>query len=322
MQIFTNTNFDIIGKRRIAYAVSSVFVLLGIVGIIAGLNFGIDFTGGTLVQVKFDHQVQADEIRDVLKTIGLDTAEIQSAGRHGDEVLIRAPQMDETEIGNIIKDALAKEFGEENLDLRREEQVGPKIGSELRTTAIYAILFSLGFMILYIWVRFDLRFGVAAVIALFHDVMIVLGIFWVTRQEISLAVIAAVLTVVGYSINDTIVVFDRIRENLRSMRRAKLLEIVNVSINQTLSRTVITSFTTFMVVFLVLIFGGEVLFGFALALTIGIITGTYSSIFMASPVVIEWANYQEKKMHERLQTKRPTSKKARRRSQTKTSAKS
>lgn len=307
MQIFTDTNFDFLGKRKIAYAVSAFFVLLGVVGIILGLNFGIDFAGGTLVQVKFYKEVQIDQVRAALASINLDKAEIQSIGAAHD-LMIRAPQMENANVGNIIKDELHKVFGDDSFEIRREETVGPKIGSELRETAVYAILFSLLFMIIYIWFRFDLRFGVAAVVALFHDVLVVLGLFYIFRMEISLPVVAAVLTVVGYSINDTIVVFDRIRENVRLMRRASLSEIINASINQTLSRTLITSLTTFIVVFMVLLFGGEVLHGFAFALTFGVITGTYSSIFVASPVVIEWANYQDRKLHERLQSRQKLAK--------------
>ncbi|OQY27806.1 MAG: protein translocase subunit SecF [Candidatus Cloacimonetes bacterium 4572_55] len=311
MQIFTDANFDFLNKRRIAYIGSSVVVLLGIIGLIFGLNYGIDFTGGTLVQIKFFQDVKIEKIREVLGEVDLEQAEIQLVG-DGSEFLIRAPEVQGKDTGDIIKGQMDDAFGKEAYELRREEKVGPKIGSELRWTAIQAILFSLLFMIAYIWFRFDLRFGVAAVIALFHDVFVVLGLFWVTRLEITLPVIAAILTVVGYSINDSIVVFDRIRENLRLIRRAPLPEIINTSINQTLSRTVITSLTTFVVVFMVLIFGGDVLFGFAFALTIGVVTGTYSSIFVASPIVVEWANYQERKTHERLQAQRPSGKRQRR----------
>ncbi len=311
MQIFLNTNYDFMGKRFIAYKISAVGTFLGFLGILFGLNYGIDFTGGTMIELKFNQPVQIDVVRTGLAEIGMDTAEIQSAGENG--IFIRVPEVGQENAGDAIKNEMIKKFGANSFELLREDNVGPKIGKELRWTTVKAIFASLILMIIYIWFRFELVFGVTAVIALFHDVLFTLGLLWIFHFEISLTVIAALMTLVGFSINDTIVVFDRIRENQRLMRRANLSEIINASINQTLSRTIITSLTVFLVVFLLFIFGGDVLRGFSFAMTFGIITGTYSSIFVATPLVVDWDLYRSKKEHERLQTTRPNVQKSKKR---------
>lgn len=285
MQFLVNPNFDIIGKRKVASILSFSLIIIGIISIFfhKGLHYGIDFEGGTLVQMRFAEPTTAGELRDMLTDESMGKPEIQSSGEN--EFMIRVNVMGE---GNETVDLIQKQLESKEFEVRRVEKVGPKIGKELRQSALLAIFGALFLILLYISIRFEFRFAVGAVVALFHDVTITLGIFSIFDFLITMPVIAAFLTIVGYSLNDTIVVYDRIRENRFSMRNKNLIEIINISINQSLSRTFITSITTFLVVLVLVLFGGEVLFGFSVAMLIGVVVGTYSSAFVAAPLLIWW----------------------------------
>jgi len=290
MRIIKDTNIDFIGMRKIAITISLILILVGVVSLIiqGGPNYGIDFTGGTSLQLKFEKPVDVGQIRSILSGLGLGNSEIKEFAE-GNEILIRLQQQDNMEeVSSQVLQQLATQLPDNKFELRSKEAVGPRIGSELRRDAIMAILISLVLILIYISYRFEFKFAVGAVVALFHDVLITLGFFSLLKLEISLAVVAAFLTIIGYSLNDTIVVFDRIRENLKVMRREDYVTIFNRSINQTLSRTLLTSLTTFVVVIILFFFGGEVIHIFSFALVVGVIVGTYSSIFIASPVVVEW----------------------------------
>lgn len=285
IQFFKNPNFNIVGKIKITTILSAVIILLGL-GSIAfqGLHYGIDFEGGTLMQLKFEDETTAGELRELLKSPELGKPVIQKSAEN--EYMIRV-QTFGTE--NTINEKIKSDLKDKTFEVRRVEKVGPKIGAELKTSAVKAIFFALLLILIYISVRFEFKFAVGAVIALFHDVLITLGIFSVFQWEISMPVLAAFLTIVGYSLNDTIVVYDRIREDIGAYKNTKTFkEIINLSINQSLSRTVITSLTTFLVVLVLVIYGGEVLFGFSVAMLIGVVVGTYSSAFIAAPLLIYW----------------------------------
>ena len=296
MQFIKDTHIDFIGKRKIALTISIILILLGLVSLIiqGGPNLGIDFTGGTSLQLRFENEVDIGEIRNILSDIGLGSAEIKEFGVDN-EILIRIQQQIKNEdVSENVINELSEKLPDNKLEIRMNEAVGPRIGNELRRTTIWAILAALILILIYISWRFEFKFAVGAVAALFHDVLITLGVFSVLGLELSLAVIAAFLTIIGYSLNDTIVVFDRIRENLKILRREDYINIFNTSINQTLSRTILTSMTTFVVVIILFLFGGEVIHNFSFALVIGVIVGTYSSMFIASPVVVEWYLKKEK----------------------------
>ncbi len=295
MQFFREPNINFVGSRKLAYAFSSALILIGIASLVlhGGPNYSIDFLGGTEIQLRFENPVEIAQVRSALAQIGLGQAEIKHFGA-SNEVLVRVErQTGNPQLVGQVTSALKEQLPDNPAEVRRVERVGPKIGSELRRAAIYAVFFSLGLILIYISWRFEFKFAVGAVVALFHDVLITLGIFSILNQEISLAVVAAFLTLVGYSLNDTIVVYDRIRENLRIFRRETYENVINKSINQVLSRTVVTSLTTFTVVLMLFLIGGEVIRGFSLALLIGVIVGTYSSVYVASPVVIEMQHWSE-----------------------------
>ena len=292
MQIFKETHINFVDKRKIAFILSLTAVIIGIGSLIVqgGPKYGVDFTGGTSIQLKFEKSITAGELRSALGTVDLADAEIKRIGLETDnEFIIRVEQQAEgTELSQTIEQALSSQLPDNPFDVRSVVEIGPKIGGELRRAAILAVLISMLGLLVYISWRFEFKFAVGAIVALFHDVLITLGVFSVLGFEITLSVIAAFLTIVGYSLNDTIVVYDRIRENLKVLRRESFPRLINVSINQTLSRTIITSFTTLVVVVVLFIFGGEVIHQFAFALIVGIFVGTYSSIFVASPIVLEW----------------------------------
>ena len=309
LRVFGDTNLDFLGLRRGAFVLSIAFILVGIGSAVVkgGYNLGIDFAGGTLLELHFDPATSVGDIRQSLgdvrvgdRSVDLRNSEIKEFGSPND-ILIRVEEEAEgTAIADAIKTRLKSDFAGNIRDatewLRRQEAVGPKIGEELKTNAVYAILVSMVLIIAYVWWRFrQIEFGVAAVIALFHDVMITLGIFSLLDREISLAIVAALLTIVGYSLNDTIVVYDRIREDLKLYRRETFGTVINRAINECLNRTVLTSGTTMLVVLSLIFLGGEVIRDFAIALLIGIIVGTYSSAFVASPIVVEWHNRREAK---------------------------
>ncbi len=284
------TTFDFIGRRWIAISASAVLIVIGLLTAgIRGLNYGIDFAGGTLVELRMPRDVDIEDVRRELRGIGMGDSTIQHYGSK-DEILIRmmrSPKGIEGLQGEIIK-ALEVIYGQGKIELRRTEVVGPQVGAALRKQAALAMAYALIGILIYITIRFEFRFAVAAILALVHDVLITLGAFAVTNKELSLPVIAAFLTIVGYSLNDTIVVFDRIRENLKLFRRESYEVVFNRSINETLSRTILTSLTTMLVVLALFFLGGEVIHDFAFALLVGIVVGTYSSIFVASPILVFW----------------------------------
>jgi len=288
-----DTHVDFVGKRKIAMAISGLLLLIS-VGLLAakGLNFGIDFTGGTLVEVKFQKAPDIADVRKSLTPAGYGQAIIQEFGSP-EEVMIRVQNAEgekSSVISTAILDALSKGFGADDVEMRRVEFVGPQVGDELTRAGIMAVFIAMLAILVYVTVRFELRFALGADAALLHDVTMVLGLFALTGKEFTLPVVAALLTVIGYSLNDTIVVFDRIRENFAANRKKKRpdneTDVVNASINQTLGRTIMTSLTTLLVVAALFILGGEVIHDFAFALIAGIVIGTYSSIFIASPVMM------------------------------------
>ncbi|MDQ7065303.1 MAG: protein translocase subunit SecF [candidate division KSB1 bacterium] len=297
MQFLKQTNIDFLSKRKIAISFSLFLIAVGLITLLihGGPDYSIDFLGGTEIHVHFEKPAPIAEIRKALGEVGFAKAEIKNFGSPNDVLIRIEVQQNNDQATSTILNTLSEKFADMNPTMLSVESVGPKIGKELRSAAVWAVLVSLALILLYIWIRFEFVFGVGAIVALFHDVLITLGIFSILRMEISLSVVAAFLTIVGYSLNDTIVVFDRIRENLKSMRRESFFSILNMSINQSLSRTIVTSLTTLIVVFVLYINGGEVLRTFSFALLIGIIVGTYSSIFIATPVVAEWEMRQLQK---------------------------
>jgi len=288
MRFFKETNIQFVKYSKFAISSSAIFLVISLIFIffIRGFNLGIDFTGGTLVQVQFNDDVEISDIRNALATVGLENSIIQKTSGTN-EVMIRIAH--ETEEGNTpeLVDRGLKTLGNDGYEIRKTEKVGPKIGQELRRNTVYAIIFALLVIGVYISIRFQFRFAIGAVVALIHDVLFTLGIFSMAHLEISLSTIAAFLTIVGYSLNDTIVLYDRIREDMKIMRFDPIQKIINKSINETLSRTIITSLTTFFVVFVLIFASGEV-HVFAIAMAIGVIVGTYSSIYIAGPVIIAW----------------------------------
>ncbi|MCD6419322.1 MAG: protein translocase subunit SecF [Synergistetes bacterium] len=281
---------DFMGKRRIALLISAILVLTS-VGFLAvkGLNPGIDFAGGTLMQVQFKHSVSVGDVRSVLSKFGLGRAVIQKYSDNG--VMIRTKQLPIKERRKVVE-ALNKALGVERV--LKVEMVGPTVGSDLRRQAAWAVTFALIGILIYISWRFQFRFAVVSIIALVHDSLITLGVFSMLHREINMVFIAAILTIIGYSLNDTIVVLDRIRENMRGIMKMRFIELINLSINQTLSRTINTSLTTILPVITLYIYGGEVLSNFALAFLVGIISGTYSSIYVASALLVEWDLWSKK----------------------------
>lgn len=286
------TRFDFVGKMKIAVGLSVALILISILSVVwhGGLNFGIDFAGGTVIQLKFSKTTSADVIRKTFLGININDAIIQEIGK--DEVIVRTNQPMTKELQTKVGEALTTQMGAGNFEIRRIEFVGPKVGKDLTNKAILAIIFAWIGMLIYIAWRFEFRFALGAIIALIHDTIIVIGALSLLNKEFTLTIVAALLTVIGYSINDTIVVFDRIRENRKKDLKRSLAEIVNSSVNETLSRTILTSFTVFLVLIALFFLGGPVIHDFAFALLVGIVVGTYSSIFIASPVVLLFENMQ------------------------------
>lgn len=287
MQIFQNTSYDFTGKRRYAVLLSAALIVLSIASLaIRGLNFGLDFTGGTLLEVGYSESVELDRVRTALSDAGYDNAVVQHFGSSRDVVIRLAPQGEQVS-ATLSDDILnALKASDESVEMRRQEFVGPQVGDELRDDGGLAMIIALAFILIYVMARFEWRFAVGSIAALIHDVVIVIGFFSITGMEFDLTVLAAVLAVIGYSLNDTIVVFDRIRENFLRMRKSKPAEVINASLNQTLSRTIVTSLTTLLVVFAMFMWGGELIHSFAAALLVGIIIGTYSSIYVASSAAL------------------------------------
>ncbi|MDY6849496.1 MAG: protein translocase subunit SecF [Thermodesulfobacteriota bacterium] len=294
-----DVNIDFIGKRKIALFVSLAMLLVGLASLIVkgGPDYGIDFAGGMIVQVKFDQDTNAAEIKKALAATGLDGLSVQTFGDEDNEFLIRTPTTSsEVEGLNVqITSALEEAFGAESADLRRAEMVGPQVGKDLRQKGLLAVLYAMIGILIYVTWRFEFRFAVGSIVALLHDVLITLGIFSLFGKEIDLPIVAAFLAIIGYSLNDTIIVYDRIRENMNKYRREGFASVINRSINETLSRTIMTSGTTLLVVFALFVFGGGVIHNFAFALLVGILVGTYSSIFIASPLILFWDDWRKGK---------------------------
>lgn len=292
-EILGQTNIDFMGKRRIAFAFSGIMVCLGVVALIqigrGAANLGIDFAGGTAVQLKFDQPVRIEEARKVLESNGLGNAELQEFVQ-ANKLLIRvkASTTIEEKIADRVVAVFNKEFPHNHLVVDSSMEIGPTIGQKLQQDALWAIVISFAGIVLYIGMRFEWRFGFAAALATMHDVLAVLGAFYLLDKEITLLVVTALLTLAGYSLTDTVVVFDRIRENLTLRRRDNFEMVINNGVNQVLSRTIVTSLTVVIVLIPLTLFGGEVLHDFSLALLGGVIFGTYSSVFVASPLLIIW----------------------------------
>ena len=282
-----NRNINFSSKFRKANIVSIVFFIISVLFILfKGLNYGIDFKGGTLIELRIDNKnINISDIRSSLNNLNLGDVNVKEFGKKGD-FLIKIEQKLKNDNNLIpkIKKNLIKKLNAQ-INFRRVENVGPKVSSELLQSGIIAISLSLAAMLFYIWIRFEWQFSVGAIVALFHDVVITVGIFSILSLEVNLSIIAAVLTIVGYSMNDTVVIYDRIRENLNKFTKINIREIADLSINETLSRTIITSITTLLALVSIFVLGGEILRGFSLAMILGVIIGTYSSIFVAAPVL-------------------------------------
>ena len=280
------SNINFVSKFKKANFISIVIFVLSIILIsFKGLNYGIDFKGGTLIELRTETSIDTSLIRESLRTMNLGDVNVKKFGKKGD-YLIKVEQKNSNNSSLIpeIKKTLSDYLNTE-VDFRRVENVGPKVSAELLQSSVIAITLALAAMLFYIWVRFEWQFSVGSIIAIFHDVTITLGIFSLLSLEINLSIIAAVLTIVGYSMNDTVVIYDRIRENLLKYNKISISDIANLSINETLARTIITSVTTLLALFSIYILGGEILRGFSLAMILGVIIGTYSSIFVASPIL-------------------------------------
>ena len=279
-------NINFVSKFKKANFISIIIFVLSIILIsFKGLNYGIDFKGGTLIELRTETSIDTSLIRESLRTMNLGDVNVKKFGKKGD-YLIKVEQKNSNNSSLIpeIKKTLS-DYLNTDVDFRRVENVGPKVSSELLQSSVIAITLALAAMLFYIWVRFEWQFSVGSIIALFHDVTITLGIFSLLSLEINLSIIAAVLTIVGYSMNDTVVIYDRIRENLLKYNKISISDIANLSINETLARTIITSVTTLLALFSIYVLGGEILRGFSFAMILGVIIGTYSSIFVASPIL-------------------------------------
>jgi preprotein translocase subunit SecF len=293
MHFFGKTNFDFMGRRNLWYVVSAAMVLVGLVSLfVKGIHYGIDFLGGTEIIVRFEQPADVGNVRSAMDRIGLGDAEIKTFGSDRDIVIRTVVQGEGSSVADRIQAGLKDQYTSNPFVLRKYYEIGPKVGAELRRDAVYAVIASLIAIGLYVWLRFKFIYGVGAVVAIFHDVLATFGLVsifdGVFNLEINQSMVAAFLTLVGLSVNDTVVIFDRIRENQKIFRSMPLKDLMNKSLNETLSRTIITSGTIFMVLIVLLVTGGEVNRGFAFTLAFGILTGTYSSIYVASAVALEW----------------------------------
>lgn len=297
MRIFENTNYDFLGKRKMFYAISVAIIVIGFTVLFAtkSIPLGIDFSGGTELQIKFEKEVNIGDLREAMDNAGFAGMELKTMGSERD-VLLRTPMQEEGQlVSDKIQQGIKNKIKDNNFEVQRIDKVGPKIGAELRRNALFAVIFSLIAILIYLAFRFQFVFAVGAVIALFHDVLVTIAVIAIfdaifpnLRLEFNQSMLAAFLTLVGFSSNDTVIVFDRIRENIKLFKNEDILHVMNRSINATLSRTIITSGTVFITVLVLFIFGGEVNRSFAFTFAIGIITGTYSSVFVASAIVVDW----------------------------------
>ncbi len=295
--ISRNVNIDFLSLRKKAVILSAALILIGLISLIinGGPNLGIEFKGGSQVQLKFETAESIGDIRDALSSADFGNSEIKSMDSDEDILITTEQQDDIARVSEDIAASLRERFPSNTITVERYEGIGPKIGSELVSKTLKAIGLALIFLVIYVSWRFEFKFAIGAVTALVHDLVITIGFLSLLNREITIAIVATLLTIVGYSLNDTIVVSDRIRENLKVMRKEKFFDIINRSLNQTLSRTIITSLTTLIVVLILFIWGGEIIRDFALALIIGISIGTYSSIFVATPIVVKYHDWQESK---------------------------
>jgi preprotein translocase subunit SecF len=298
IELFHGTNIDWLGKRKLFLVISGTLMVMGMISLLVkgGFRYGVDFRGGTIVRVRFQERPPVDQIRMLLRENGAQDSviqELRGTGTAANDVIIEfegaSEEADASRGREVITAALNKGF-QGKFEVVSATSVGPKVGADLRRQAVFATLYALVGILVYIAFRFEWIYGAAAVFAVFHDTLVTLGLFSLFNREINLTVIAALLTLVGYSVNDTIVVFDRVRENLKIRRRDDLSKIMNDSINQTLSRTILTSGLTFLTVLALFVFGGEIINHFAFAMVIGIIIGTYSSVAIAAPLVLVYTN--------------------------------
>ena len=293
MELISKTKIDFIGMKKISFAVSAVIAIIGIIGIIqiarGAANMGIDFSGGTAMQLKFKAPITTEEARSSLAKNGVKDVDLQEI-KEGNKLLIKMRKTT-TATGSVadnVQAILKKEFPSNPFTVDSSTEIGPSIGDKLRKDTLIAVAISMLGIVIYIAWRFDFKFGVGAVVATMHDVLAIFAVFFVLNKEVNLLLITAVLTIAGYSLTDTVVVFDRIRENLHKNMKESIPNIFNKSINEVLSRTIITSLTTFLAATSLFLFGGEVIHDFAFALVVGVVVGTYSSIFVASPIVALW----------------------------------
>ncbi len=291
IELLKKTNFDFMGKRKYTFVISGILVLIGIFALIqiilGNANMGVDFAGGTAIQVQFSQNVSLGEVRKVLNEAQIMHFELQDLPAEN-KILIRVKKQEE-KLGGFsdkIIEAISTQLADRKPVIDSVTEIGPKVGAKLRKDALFAIIMSTIGLLIYVAWRFQFRFGVGATLATFHDVIAVVGIFYLLNREINLVLISALLIVAGYSLTDTVVVFDRIRENIKKLLKDSIESVINKSINEVLSRTIVVSFTTFLAALALFIFGGEVLYDFSLAILLGIVIGTYSSIFVASPLVV------------------------------------
>jgi preprotein translocase subunit SecF len=287
-----NTRFDFIGKRKFAFLISAVVILISFGSILlhGGLRYGVDFAGGILLQIKFSKAVDISEVRNAMEAMGSKDAMVQKFGGEN-EFLIRVEKTsgDLEEMSRKIQTSLQQQFKDKTLEIRRAEIVGPKVGKDLKRKALWAIGLSFAAILVYVAIRFNtFSFGLGGIVALFHDIVVTFGAVSIFNIEFSLNILAVILTIIGFSINDTIVIFDRVRENLKKRRKDNLETVMNVSINETLGRTILTTGTVMMVILILFFFGGGVIHDFTTAMIVGLITGTYSTVYIASPVVLFW----------------------------------
>ena len=291
LQFLIGTNIPFMKYRRVAYVFSGSIIAATIVWLVlhGGPRYSVDFTGGTLLQIRVTQAISDEQMRGALDAAGIRGVELQQmAAEHRDEFLLRAQQRpDHRDLFPAVQQAVQARFPSVRVELRRTENVGPKVGNELRQKAVWAVLGSLGGILLYVGIRYEFKFALGAVVALLHDVVVTLGMLCFTGREVSLTVVAALLTIAGYSINDTIVVFDRIRERSKALRKEKHSRVMDIAVNETLSRTVITSFTVFLTALALFGWGGEVLRDFSFAMLVGVVFGTYSSIYVASALALD-----------------------------------
>lgn len=286
LQLFPQTKIDFIGKRRFCYAISAIIVISGLFVFWqrGAKNYGVDFSGGTLVQYAFEKDVKIDEVRKVVSELGISDASIQQFKDKPKEIAIKIQQDRSSDIEAKLKEV----FADNKFEVMRVETVGPAVGKELKKNAFWALLLGLVAIMVYVGIRFNLKYGVAGVIGLFHDVLLTIGALALAHRQFDLTIVAALLTIAGYSINDTVVIYDRIRENLRLNKKGSLRDVINLSVNQTLSRTILTNFTSLSVVVVLFLFGGEVLGDFSYCLLVGFISGVYSTVYISSPLLIAW----------------------------------